>query len=55
MKIDISMCKKENNIRTKLIWRCCLLAVFLLAGTGYSSAQQTDSLVVDEENKPQAR
>ena len=55
MKIDISKSKKENNTGSNLIWRCCLLAVIILASTGFSSAQRADSPVADEESKQQAR
>lgn len=55
MKIDFSKSKKESNTGLNLMWRCCLLAVFILAGTGSSSAQRSDSLVSDKESKPQAR
>ncbi len=55
MKIDISKSKKENNTGSNLIWRCCLLAVFILAGTCFCSAQKADSPVADEESKQQAR
>lgn len=55
MKTIIGTGKNKNNIGSNLIWRCCLLAVFLLAGTGSSSAQRADSSIAGEESKPQAR
>lgn len=55
MNTDISMSKKVNNTMSKRIWKCCLLAVIILAGTGISFAQSADSPLADEENKPQAK
>ncbi|NMH87367.1 VOC family protein [Flavivirga algicola] len=58
MKIDISkisMSKKENNTGANPIWRCCLLAIFILASTSYSSAQTADSSIADKESKTEAR
>lgn len=55
MKISTSTNKKENNTGSNLIWRCCLLALFILAGTSISFAQGADSPVADEEGKPRAR
>lgn len=55
MKIDISKNKNENGTGSNLIWRCCFLAVFILAGTSLSSAQRADSSVADEESKVEAR
>lgn len=55
MKKDLFNHRKENYKSLNLIWRCCLLAVFLLAGTVHSSAQTADSPVVDEESNTEAR
>ncbi|WP_299556140.1 VOC family protein [Seonamhaeicola sp.] len=53
MKIAPGRSKKENSTGLNLI--CWLFAVFILAGTGFSYAQQSDLPVVDEENQSQAR
>ncbi|MEM9832626.1 MAG: VOC family protein [Bacteroidota bacterium] len=55
MKILIGKRKKENNTGLSLIWRCCLLVAFILAGTTYSFAQTTDLMGGDKESKSQAR
>lgn len=55
MKNDIIKSKKENYTRSNFIWKCCLLALFILVGSGCISAQQADSPITNEESKPQAR
>jgi len=55
VKIDIGKGKKEDHKGSNLIYRYCLLAVFILAGVGSSLAQKTDSQVADEESKTRAR
>jgi catechol 2,3-dioxygenase-like lactoylglutathione lyase family enzyme len=55
MKIDFNMSNKEDTTSTKHIWRYCLIAVLILAGTGFISAQSANSPKVNEESKPKAR
>lgn len=55
MKIANGRSKRENRTGSKLNLKSCLLAVFILAGTGYISAQSADSQPADEEGKSQAR
>lgn len=55
MGIDICKSKEENNTGSNFFWRCCLLAVFILTGTGSIFAQQADSPVTEEESKQEAR
>ncbi|MFY0602032.1 MAG: VOC family protein [Cyclobacteriaceae bacterium] len=43
MKTDNSKSKKENSTGINLIWKCCLIAMFIFVGTGYSYAQNTDA------------
>ncbi|WP_282135011.1 VOC family protein [Seonamhaeicola maritimus] len=54
MIIDFNKNKMENNRSLNFIWRICLIAMFLLVGTGYSFAQNTDSKVANED-KSEAR
>lgn len=54
MIIDVNKNKMENNRGLNFIWRSCLIAMFLLVGTGYSFAQNTYSKVVNED-KSEAR
>ncbi len=55
MKINSNKSKKENNTMSNLIWRCCLLVMFILAGTNYSSAQNADSPAAVDTGKQEAR
>ena len=55
MRISICIIKVKNNAGSNPVRICFLLAVFLLAGTGLSSAQQSNTLVAEEESKTQAR
>ncbi|WP_422081436.1 VOC family protein [Ulvibacterium sp.] len=48
MKINMGKDKKENTPGPNLVWRCCLSIMFVLAVTGFSSAQSVDSPVADE-------
>ncbi len=53
MKVDIDKKKKEKNIQSNSIWKCCLLVLFILIGTESISAQSADSSSAVE--KTQAR
>ena len=55
MGMDKNKHKKTNNSGSSFILGSFLLLGFCLAGTGYCSAQSSDSQVADEQNKPQAR
>ncbi len=41
--MNIIRSKKENNIASKTVWRCCLLVMIVMLGTNYSSAQREGS------------
>ncbi len=55
MKIDISKQERKNSTGANFISRCCLLAMFILIGTSYSSAQTKDSATTEKDGRPRAR
>ena len=55
MKTKSRISRKENNTGSSLIWGCCLLLLFVIAGTDLSYAQSADPQFADEEIKTQAR
>ena len=47
--------KRKEDIRSYLVWRCCILVIFLFSFTSHGFGQGTDSILESEENESRAR
>lgn len=55
MKISITTDKLENKKGSKIMWKTCILAILLFAGTSFGFAQESDTPVANQDDNTEAK